>query len=646
MSNLFMTIARKLNITIAGVLSGVAVVAIALSIRSERTYLLEQASAHISEAESQTLRILTIIDQLKMEQVRSSMAQLKESGLSIGTPFLGDEEVKVKEKSVPQLYLGYQPQANNFDLVDNLTKKMGGTATLFVLSGDEFVRVTTNVMTKNGRAIGTILAPQGAAIQKIKRNQAYYGDVDILGTPYITGYEPMHDKDGNVIGIWYVGYKADLELLTTYLEGSRIMQGGFVALIDDKGRIRSHSDNVPEPEVVTAINGNNDWEVREATFGNWDYKVVLAYPKSEISNALLAQSVEIITICIITLICLIALITFLLRHSVTRPLSEISQRLHAITKGDGDLTLRFNMRGEDELSKMAQGFDSLLGQLCDMLSAVKSMSASLTESCSALKESANKSHAEIANQSQRTERIVSAVTEISYSLNEVNQRINTVNESVSSTNELATDSSAQLKASVEAIRIQSKSLEESARVISDLNEASSGIGKVLEVIQNIAEQTNLLALNAAIEAARAGEQGRGFAVVADEVRSLASRTQESTGEINKMIERLQAGAEKAKATMDENSENAQKNVAQISSMFDVLEQIMSSVVNVGKLSNAILHEAQQQQIAIEQISEDMHEIADASNNVSSQSDITSEHSRNLSNIASDLSKRVSRYKTQ
>jgi hypothetical protein len=113
----------------------------------------------------------------------------------------------VAGKTVPAIFFGSTKIDNNFDLVDDVVKQMGGTATIFVKSGDDYVRVSTNVKKDDGsRAIGTVLDPNGKAIASIKKNEAFYGDVDILGKPYTTGYEPIHDGSGAVIGIYYVGY--------------------------------------------------------------------------------------------------------------------------------------------------------------------------------------------------------------------------------------------------------------------------------------------------------------------------------------------------------------------------------------------------------------------------------------------------------
>jgi hypothetical protein len=141
-----------------------------------------------------------------IDKVKASMALLKAKAEKLG-PAKIDGTDAVAGKTVPAVYFGAAKMNNNFDLVDEVVKEAGGTATIFVKSGDEFVRIATNVKKDDGsRAIGTILDPNGKAIQSINKNEAFYGEVTILGKPYITGYDPMHDAAGAVIGIYYVGY--------------------------------------------------------------------------------------------------------------------------------------------------------------------------------------------------------------------------------------------------------------------------------------------------------------------------------------------------------------------------------------------------------------------------------------------------------
>jgi hypothetical protein len=140
-------------------------------------------------------------------QVHKSMDLLKAETAKLGAPRIDGTDT-VTDKTVPALYFGSTKIDNNFDVVDDVVKQMGGTATLFVKSGADYVRVSTNVKKPDGsRAIGTVLDPNGKVIVSINKNEAFYGDVDILGSPYTTGYEPIHDGSGAVIGIYYVGYK-------------------------------------------------------------------------------------------------------------------------------------------------------------------------------------------------------------------------------------------------------------------------------------------------------------------------------------------------------------------------------------------------------------------------------------------------------
>jgi Cache 3/Cache 2 fusion domain len=141
-----------------------------------------------------------------VEEVQVAMQLLKSKAAILGAPVINGQET-VAGKNVPVLHFGATKMNNNFVLVDEVQKEVGGTATIFVKSGDEFVRVATNVKKEDGsRAIGTILDPKGKAIAAIAKGESYFGEADILGKPYVTGYEPIRDASGNVIGVYYVGY--------------------------------------------------------------------------------------------------------------------------------------------------------------------------------------------------------------------------------------------------------------------------------------------------------------------------------------------------------------------------------------------------------------------------------------------------------
>jgi hypothetical protein len=150
--------------------------------------------------------VLPGVGQAQDAKVKTAMDLLKSMADKLGPPKIEGTDT-VAGKQVPAIYFGSTKMNNNFDLVDEVVKQAGGTATIFVKSGDEYVRVATNVKKDDGsRAIGTILDPKGKAIESIKKNEAFYGEADILGKPYITGYDPIRDGSKNVIGIYYVGY--------------------------------------------------------------------------------------------------------------------------------------------------------------------------------------------------------------------------------------------------------------------------------------------------------------------------------------------------------------------------------------------------------------------------------------------------------
>jgi len=227
----------------------------------------QQTTQHLDEiakdAQKQAValgRLLEVTDALMGEQVDASMRLLKERCLMLGTPSLIGA-VEIAGRTVPNLMLGSNSQTNRFDLVDSVTGIAGGTATLFVRSGDDFVRVSTNIRKRDGsRALGTLLDPHGQAISAIRAGKPFRGVVDILDDPYLTRYEPIRSPDGEIIGVGYVGYKIDMQFLREAVENFRFLKSGFAAVVDQKNRVRFVSSHVSGRHVQDFLRSPpDDW---------------------------------------------------------------------------------------------------------------------------------------------------------------------------------------------------------------------------------------------------------------------------------------------------------------------------------------------------------------------------------------------------
>lgn len=274
-----------------------------------------------SEQASALAQLLNSAERLVSDQVRSSMQLLKERGHERGTPGI-EGTVEVSGKSVPNLTLGGISQANNFELVDSVTSLLGGTATLFVKSGDEFIRISTNVKKSDGsRAIGTQLDPNGRAIAAIRAGKAFHGEVDILGEPYFTAYEPMLDATGSVIGLWYVGYKVDTAVIRDAVEDARHLHTGFAAILDDKNHIRFLSSHTPHDQAeAIVLKPSSQWKIVEKPIPNWGFKVIVAYPISEARKVGLAGSFFVILIGTLIGAFVIIIILWQLQRLVLNPI--------------------------------------------------------------------------------------------------------------------------------------------------------------------------------------------------------------------------------------------------------------------------------------------------------------------------------------
>ena len=324
--------------------------------------------------------------------------------------------------------------------------------------------------------------------------------------------------------------------------------------------------------------------------------------------------------------------------------NDLTRRIKEISEGDGDLTQRINSKRTDELGKLASAFDDFVAKLQTLISEISSSSTSLENNAVQLTNTHENAQRVSNEQTRSIEQIAAAVNEFSVSIREVAERtLSTANET-DHTAELTTQGMKIIDNSVDEINQLANSIKKANQVIEQLASESNNIATVLEVIRNIAEQTNLLALNAAIEAARAGEQGRGFAVVADEVRSLASKTQKSTEEIQNMIDKLQSGVKDAVSSILDGSNRVEKNVELSLNIQQMFESIQSSATIVSDMATQIATATEQQSSVSEELSTNLEHLNEQNRVSQGLSNEINEVAKRVGSSVNKLSKDVGQFK--
>ncbi|MFK5913484.1 MAG: methyl-accepting chemotaxis protein [Woeseiaceae bacterium] len=329
---------------------------------------------------------------------------------------------------------------------------------------------------------------------------------------------------------------------------------------------------------------------------------------------------------------------------ITSPLNAAVNAMKEISEGDGDLTLRLNVGGTDEIGQLALSFNGFITRMQDVIREVTSSTSQLSAAAEEMSMITGETRTGVQRQQSETELVATAVNEMSSTVHEVVNSANTAAEAASQADSQSEQGRQVVSTTVTSIRSLASEVESAATVIGQLEKDSESIGSVLEVIRGIAEQTNLLALNAAIEAARAGEQGRGFAVVADEVRSLASRTQESTQEIQEMIERLQKGSRDAVKVMQSGQEQAQQTVEQASQAETALSEISSAVAQINEMNAHIAEASRQQGEVVEEINKNIINITQVADESANGADQLSTASSEMATLAVNLESQVSHFK--
>ncbi|AOV18755.1 hypothetical protein BJI67_16065 (plasmid) [Acidihalobacter aeolianus] len=340
-----------------------------------------------------------------------------------------------------------------------------------------------------------------------------------------------------------------------------------------------------------------------------------------------------------------ALVTTAVMSMRTRLRSTV-ETMEDIAQGEGDLTRRMASQGRDELDHLADAFNKFVARIQNVVSQVAGSTAQLAAAAEELSATSEETGRHVINQQSETDQVATAINEMSATVQEVARNASDASRAAQEADHATKEGRQVVEHSIGSIQQVAGEVEQAAEVIRTVERDSVEIGRVLEVINGISEQTNLLALNAAIEAARAGEQGRGFAVVADEVRTLAKRTQDSTEEIRAMIERLQGGSKQAVAAMDSGHKRAQASVDQAQAAGVSLNTIAQAVTKINDMNALIASAAEEQSSVAEEINRNVTNISQGTQQTAAGAQQTTTASEDLARLSAELQTLVNQFRIQ